>query len=239
LIRFYESRDTQVVILSEYGIVPVDTPVHVNRALREAGLLQVREEFGLELLDPGASDAFAVADHQVAHVYVNDPSKRNLVREVLERISALDILLDEQGKRDYGINHPRAGEFVAIARENAWFTYYYWLDDRKAPDFARTVDIHRKPGYDPVELFLDPSIKLPKLKIGYKLLKRKLGFRDLLDVIPLDASLVKGSHGRIDNARARGPIFIGNAQEDVIAATEVCGEILMHLGLELRLCCND
>ncbi|HXE10529.1 MAG TPA: alkaline phosphatase family protein, partial [Bryobacteraceae bacterium] len=232
LIRFYESRDTQVVILSEYGIMPVDTPVHINRALRGAGLLHVREELDLELLDPGASDAFAVADHQVAHVYVNDQSKRTLVREVLERLSGLDILLDDQGKRHYGINHPRAGDFVAIAKEHAWFTYYYWLDDRKAPDFARTVDIHRKPGYDPVELFLDPSIKLPRLKIGYKLLKRKFGFRNLLDVIPLDASLVKGSHGRIDNARARGPIFIGNAQTDVIMATDVCGEILTHLGLE-------
>jgi predicted AlkP superfamily pyrophosphatase or phosphodiesterase len=231
LIRFYESRDTQVLILSEYGIAPVDTPVHINRALREARLLEVREELGLELLDPGASDAFAVADHQVAHVYINDPSKRNLVRSLLERLSGLDMLLDEQGKRNFGINHPRAGDFVAVAKENAWFTYYYWLDDRKAPDFARTVDIHRKPGYDPVELFLDPSIKLPKLKIGYKLLKRKLGFRDLLDVIPLDASLVKGSHGRIDNDHARGPIFIGNAQAGVISATEVCGEILTCLGL--------
>lgn len=232
LIRFYESRDTQVVILSEYGIAPVNTPVHINRALREAGLIQVREELGLELLDAGASDAFAVADHQVAHVYVNAPSKRNQVREVLERLPGLDTLLDEKGKRDYGIDHPRAGEFVAIAKENAWFTYYYWLDDRKAPDFARTVDIHRKPGYDPVELFLDPSIKLPKLKIGCKLLKRKLGFRDLLDVIPLDASLVKGSHGRADNARSHGPLFIGNAQNGIIAATEVCGEILTHLGFE-------
>lgn len=232
LIRFYESRDTQVIVLSEYGIVPVDMPIHINRALREAGLLQVREELGLELLDAGASDAFAVADHQAAHIYVNDPSRRNLVHDVLERVPGLDILLDEQGKQDFGINHPRAGEFVAIARENAWFTYYYWLDDRKAPDFARTVDIHRKPGYDPVELFLDPSIKSPKLKIGYKLLKRKLGFRDLLDVIPLNASLVKGSHGRVDNARARGPVFIGNARNDAIAATEVCDEILAHLGLE-------
>jgi predicted AlkP superfamily pyrophosphatase or phosphodiesterase len=232
LIRFYESRDTQVVVLSEYGIVPVDTPVHINRALREAGLLQVREELGLEVLDPGASEAFAIADHQVAHVYVNDHSKRDLVRAVLERMPGLDIVLDDQGKREYGINHPRAGEFVAIAKENAWFTYFYWLDDRKAPDFARTVDIHRKPGYDPVELFLDPSIRLPKVKIGYTLLKRKLGFRDLLDVIPLDATLVKGSHGRVDNARARGPLFIGNAQNDEIAASEICGEILIHLGLE-------
>ena len=235
LIRFYESRDTQVVVLSEYGIVPVDTPVHINRALREAGLLQVREELGLEVLDSGASQAFAVADHQIAHVYVNDRSKRDLVRAVLERMPGLDIVLDDQGKREYGINHPRAGEFVAIAKENAWFTYFYWLDDRKAPDFARTVDIHRKPGYDPVELFLDPSIKLPTLKIACKLLKRKLGFRDLLDVIPLDAALVKGSHGRIDNVRARGPLFIGNAQNDEIAANEICGEILTHLGVETSL----
>jgi predicted AlkP superfamily pyrophosphatase or phosphodiesterase len=234
LIRFYESRDTQVVVLSEYGIIPVDTPVHINRALREAGLLQVREELGLEVLDSGASQAFAVADHQIAHVYVNDRSKRNLVRAVLEQMPGLDIVLDDRGKREYGINHPRAGEFVAIAKENAWFTYFYWLDDRKAPDFARTVDIHRKPGYDPVELFLDPSIKLPKLKIAGKLLKRKLGFRNLLDVIPLDASLVKGSHGRIDNAHAQRPLFIGNAQSDEIAASEICGEILTHLGFDTR-----
>ncbi len=234
LIRFYESRDTQVVVLSEYGIIPVDTPVHINRALREAGLLQVREELGFEVLDPGASEAFAVADHQVAHVYVNNHSKRNLIRAVLERMPGLDMLLDDRGKREYGINHPRAGEFLAIAKENAWFTYFYWLDDRKAPDFARTVDIHRKPGYDPVELFLDPSIKLPTLKIACKLLKRKLGFRNLLDVIPLDASLVKGSHGRIDNAHAQGPLFIGNAQNDEIAASEICGEILTHLGFDTR-----
>ena len=234
LIRFYESRDTQVVVLSEYGIIPVDTPVHINRALREAGLLQVREELGFEVLDPGASEAFAVADHQVAHVYVNNHSKRNLIRAVLERMPGLDMLLDDRGMREYGINHPRAGEFVAIAKKNAWFTYFYWLDDRKAPDFARTVDIHRKPGYDPVELFLDPSIKLPKLKIACKLLKRKLGFRNLLDVIPLDASLVKGSHGRIDNAHAQGPLFIGNAQNDEIAASEICGEILTHLGFDTR-----
>ncbi|HXR77701.1 MAG TPA: alkaline phosphatase family protein [Bryobacteraceae bacterium] len=234
LIRFYESRDTQVVVLSEYGIIPVDTPVHINRALREAGLLQVREELGFEVLDPGASEAFAVADHQVAHVYVNNHSKRNLIRAVLERMPGLDMLLDDRGMREYGINHPRAGEFVAIAKKNAWFTYFYWLDDRKAPDFARTVDIHRKPGYDPVELFLDPSIKLPTLKIACKLLKRKLGFRNLLDVIPLDASLVKGSHGRIDNAHAQGPLFIGNAQNDEIAASEICGEILTHLGFDTR-----
>jgi predicted AlkP superfamily pyrophosphatase or phosphodiesterase len=232
LIRFYEQRDTQVIVLSEYGILPVDEPVHINRVLRELGLVRVREELGLEILDPGASAAFAVADHQVAHVYVNDLSKLTLVRDALERTPGVDSVLGEEGKRHYGIEHARAGELVAIAKPNAWFTYFYWLNDREAPDFARTVDIHRKPGYDPVELFIDPCLRAPKLRVAYTLAKRQMGFRDLLDIIPLDASLVKGSHGRIDTPRARGPLFIGNAEGDDIAADEVCSEILAHVGLE-------
>jgi len=233
LIRFYESRDTQVVVLSEYGIVPVNTPVHLNRILREAGLIRVREELGLEVLDPGASAAFAVADHQVAHVYVNDSPKLSRVREALEQVPGVDIILDEQGKREYGINHPRAGDFAVIAKPNAWFTYYYWLDDRKAPDFARTVDIHRKPGYDPVELFIDPAMRLAPLKIGFKLLRRKIGFRNLLDVIPLDATLVKGSHGRIDKSPQQGPVFIANSAPGAIPAQKVCSELLNQLALKL------
>ena len=103
----------------------------------------------------------------------------------------------------------RAGDLIAVARENAWFTYYYWLDDRRAPDFARCVDIHRKPGYDPVELFLDPKLRAPKLKVAGKLLKKKLGFRMLMDVVPLDASLVKGSHGVCPHDSADWPVLIG------------------------------
>jgi len=233
LIDFYQARDVQVIVLSEYGIVPVDKPVHLNRVLREAGLLRVREELGLELLDPGASAAFAVADHQVAHVYVNDTSKRDTVRRLLEQTAGVDAVLDESGKRQLGINHARAGEFVVVARPEAWFTYYYWMEDRKAPDFARTVDIHRKPGYDPVELFVDPAIRLPVAKIASKLLVRKLGFRNLLDIIPLDASLVKGSHGRVDNAPSRSPVFIGNGSSDKIASAGVSAEILCTLGVEI------
>src|SRR6185312_1749782 len=104
--------------------------------------------------------------------------------------------------------HPRSGDLVAIANAEAWFTYYYWLEDAKAPDFARTVDIHRKPGYDPVELFLDPAIKFPILKIASKLLKKKLGFRMPMDLIPLDATLVKGSHGNPTIDPAEQPILI-------------------------------
>jgi predicted AlkP superfamily pyrophosphatase or phosphodiesterase len=233
LIDFYEARDAQVIALSEYGIVPVKQPVHLNRVLRDAGLLRIREEMGLELLDPGASAAFAVADHQVAHVYVNDLSKRDTVRHLLEQTAGIDTVLDEHSKRQLGIDHTRAGEFVVVAQPEAWFTYYYWREDKKAPDFARTVDIHRKPGYDPVELFIDPTIRLPMAKIASKLLARKLGFRNLLDIISLDASLVKGSHGRIDNPNSRSPVFIGNSHSEKIAAAEISGEILASLGMEL------
>lgn len=230
LIRFYESRDTQVLVLSEYGIVPVNRVVHINRVLRKMGLIQTRNEMGLEVFDAGASAAFAVADHQLAHVYVNDASKLSQVQSALENTEGVDLVLGDAGKQRFGINHSRAGELVVVAKPDAWFTYYYWLDDKLAPDFARTVDIHRKPGYDPVELFVDPSLRVPMLWIGYKLMKRKVGFRDLLDVIPLDASLVKGSHGRVDNIPGRGPLFIGSSTHSHLQATDVYGEILSHLG---------
>lgn len=229
LIRYYESAGVQVIVLSEYGIVSVNTPVHINRVLRKLGCIRVREELGLEILDPGASAAFAVADHQIAHIYINDHSRTGEVRRALEQTPGIDVVLDGTGKCQARLDHPRSGVLVAVAKPNAWFTYYYWLEDNKAPDFARTVDIHRKPGYDPVELFLDPAIRLPGLKVGYKLAKRKLGFRDLLDVIPLDASLVKGSHGRADNPPGLGPVLIGNASRAHLQAEEVYSEILAHL----------
>jgi len=197
LITFLQSRSVQVVLLSEYGITEVNRPVHLNRLFRDRGWIAVREELGLELLDAGASRAFAVADHQVAHIYVNDPAILPEVRTLVEKQDGVEQVLDDAGKEQLGIHHPRAGDLIAVADARSWFTYYYWLEDRRAPDFARCVDIHRKPGYDPVELFVDPALTLPKLKIAATLLRKKLGFRTLMDVIPLDASLVKGSHGRI------------------------------------------
>ncbi|RCJ18068.1 phosphodiesterase [Nostoc sp. ATCC 43529] len=236
LIEYYQARNTQVIILSEYGITPVNKAVHLNRVLRENNLIAVREELGRELLDFGASIAFAVADHQIAHVYVNDPAYISKVRSLLEATEGVAQVLDEQGKQAYHLNHPRSGELVAIASPNTWFTYYYWLDDNKAPDFARTVDIHRKPGYDPVELFLDPQIKFPQGKIALKLLKKQLGFRYLMDVIPLDASLVRGSHGHITTSTNEGPLFITHqthlVDTNIIEATDVCSLILKHLNWE-------
>jgi predicted AlkP superfamily pyrophosphatase or phosphodiesterase len=234
LIAFYEGRGASVVILSEYGIGDVSRPVHINRALREHGLVAVREELGHELLDVGASTAFAVADHQVAHVYVNNPGRMTAVRTIVESLPGVERVLEAGGKADWHIDHARSGELVAIARPDAWFTYYYWLDDARAPDFARTVEIHRKPGYDPVELFLDPAIRMPALTVGWKLARRKLGFRTLLDVIPLDASLVKGSHGRrAAPTDVDAPVFLTKRKElagsPAIRSVEVQQLLLQHL----------
>jgi predicted AlkP superfamily pyrophosphatase or phosphodiesterase len=202
LIDFYESRGVKVLLLSEYGISPVDQPIHINRLFREKGWLSIKDELGRETLDCGGSKAFAVADHQIAHIYVNDPAILPDVRALLEGTDGIDEI---RGK-----NHERAGDLIAIATPNAWFTYYYWTDDAKAPDYARTIDIHRKPGYDPCELFIDPAIPFPKARIAKFLLKKKLGIRSLLEVIPLDPSLVKGSHGRDQVPDSEKPVLIGS-----------------------------
>jgi predicted AlkP superfamily pyrophosphatase or phosphodiesterase len=234
LLDFFSKRGVQVVLLSEYGITNVDTPVHLNRIFRERGWLTVKDELGLEILDAGASKVFAVADHQVAHIYLNDASLEKSVRDVLEKTSGVEKVLGKAEKIAAGIDHSRAGDLIAVARENAWFTYYYWLDDARAPDFARTVDIHRKPGYDPVELFLDPKIPAMKLKIAWRLLQKKLGLRMLMDVIPLDATLVKGSHGRRPVDKKDWPVFITSQPEFLsakeIESTDVFQILLRHFG---------
>jgi len=208
LLDFFEKRSVQVVLLSEYGITQVNCPIHLNRLFRKEGWLEVKDELGLEILNFGASKVFAVADHQIAHIYLNDPSLETAVRTMLQAQTGVEQVLGKREKEASGINHSRAGDLVAVAAENAWFTYYYWLEDRLAPDFARTVDIHRKPGYDPVELFLDPSLKHPKLRIAMRLLQKKVGFRMLMDVIPLDPILVRGSHGRIPKDLTDYPVLI-------------------------------
>ncbi len=233
LIQHVRRDGTRVVVLSEYGIAEVSGPVHLNRALREAGLIRVRTELGLELLDAGASEAFCVADHQLAHVYVKRRERIPEVKRLLEAVPGVASVLDDEGKKQHGLDHPRSGELVALAARDRWFTYYYWLDDALAPDFARTVDIHRKPGYDPVELFLDPALRAPKLKVGWTLLKKTVGFRYLMDVIPLDASLVRGSHGRMPESRKAGPVLITSepdlVPDEAVLAADVKPLLLAHV----------
>jgi predicted AlkP superfamily pyrophosphatase or phosphodiesterase len=210
LIARLRERGRRIVVLSEYGLVDVKRPVHINRALRQAGLLAVRNELETDALDPGASAAFAVADHQLAHVYVRDPRHIERVRAVLEAVPGIADVLDRRGQAAIGLDHPRSGELVAISAADSWFTYYYWEHDARAPDFARTVDIHRKPGYDPAELLLDPSLPMPRVRIAATLAKKALGFRYLMRVIPLDASLVRGSHGRPTPSLDDGPVLISS-----------------------------
>ncbi len=221
LIETADAQGHNIIVVSEYGITPVTDAIHINRALRQAGLIQVRNEQGREQLDAGASDAFAVADHQIAHVYVNNPDRLNETRLLLEQLDGVEQVLDEAGKKSWGLDHERSGELVAVSKADRWFSYYYWLDDARAPDYARTVDIHRKPGYDPVELFIDPDIKLPTLAVGSRLVRRKLGFRTLLDVISLkDTQQVKGSHGRPTDDSDHGPLVI-SSEANLLPAGEI------------------
>ena len=224
----------EVVVLSEYGITEVDRPVHLNRVLRRAGLLEVHTQAGMEYLDPWTSAAFAVADHQVAHVYVRDEHRIDEVRAVLEATPGVEQVLDREAQAGHGLDHDRSGDLVVVADPRAWFTYYYWLDDARAPDFARGVEIHRKPGYDPAELFFDPADRTAKARAGISLVRKKLGLRYAMKVVPLDARWVKGSHGRLPEDPADAPVLItstpGRLRESV-AATEVRDLVLQASGV--------
>ena len=224
LIDGLRARGRRIIVLSEYGLTAVSRPIHINRALREAGLLAVRDELDTDALDAGASEAFAVSDHQVAHVYVRDRGRIGDVKALLEKLPGVDTVLTGADIAAAGLDHERSGELVAVSAADAWFTYYYWLDDARAPDFARTVDIHRKPGYDPAELFVDPSIPLPTLKVGYTLAKKKLGFRYLMEMIPLDASIVRGSHGRITDRPEDGPVFMSSEKNAANGVVDGVGD---------------
>ena len=227
LLDFYEHEGVRPIVLSEYGIVPVRGPVAINRELRRAGLLKVREEeHEREALDLLGSDAFAVVDHQVAHVYLA-PAARARVGEVHDLLRALDgveTVLVGEAIAAAGLAHARSGDLVAVAAPDRWFEWGHWLEDSRAPDFARCVEIFRKTGFDPCELLVDPRIAFPRLAVAWRLLRRTLGQRVLMDLIPLDGSLVGGSHGRIDVPEIDRPVLLGavpSATPEVIPATAV------------------
>ncbi len=233
LLDAARARNAQVVVLSEYGIEAATTPVFLNRLLHEQGFLRVQETSHGQLLDCGASRAFAVADHQCAHVYVRDAQDLDSVRKLLTAVPGVARVMDHAQQRELGIDHERSGELVCVAAPGCWFAYHYWLDEARRPDFAPTVDIHRKPGYDPAELFLDPKLTFPKLRIATTLARKLLGFRYLMNVIPTDSSLVRGTHGRLYDDDAAGPVFVCSDRRlarDRVAATDVKALCLSLLG---------
>ena len=231
LLAAADANGTETMVVSEYAIEDVNEPVYLNRILCKAGLLEVRDEPTGERLDPFASRAFAVVDHQVAHIYARDAAAREEARVLLERVPGVDTI----GAPDADLDHARAGDLIAVAKEGAWFAYPYWLDDERAPDFARTVAIFDKPGYDPCELFLDPELAFPMVRVARRVAQKKLGMRYLMDVIPLDASLVKGSHGRLPSSPERGPVFLSTLPSDgdagTIPMTSVKARMLRAMGL--------
>ena len=222
LIEYFEQRGITPLVLSEYGISKVDKAIFPNRMFRHQGWLSIKQEFGGETLDCGGSRAFALTDHQMAHIYLNqkDGEHRRKVRSCLEAMDGVARVLEGEELERAGLQNPRSGDLVALAEENAWFAYYHWEEDEKAPEFARCIDIHRKYGYDPAELFLDPNLSLPKLRVLQKLLAKKMGFRTHMDLIPLDAGLVQGSHGVIPADSLDWPVLLapdGMAGEEIEA----------------------
>jgi predicted AlkP superfamily pyrophosphatase or phosphodiesterase len=214
LLAVARAQGREVIVVSEYGIEPVSRDVALNRVLRERGFLRVQRVLDRwELLDAGASRAFAVADHQVAHVYVRDAKDVAEVRDLIAKVPGVERVLDEEGKKKLGLDHARAGELVAIADRGAWFSYYYWLDDAAKPDFAATVDIFRKPGYDPAELFLAPGAGT-KLRLAARMAQKALGLRAVLDVIPTTGELVRGSHGRAPSSDGTGACWVSSSRRD-------------------------
>ncbi len=234
LIDHAEATGQRVIVVSEYGITKATDAIHINRALRRAGLLAWRMELGREMIDLGQCAAFALSDHQIAHVYVNDQDRLHEVRALIEGLDGVEAVWGAEEKAANGLDHERSGDLVAIAQADRWFSYYYWEDDSIAPDYARTVDIHQKPGYDPVELFLDPELRFPKAAAAWKLARRKMGFRGLMDVIsPSATHLVKGTHGRITDDPDMGPLVIssegGMLPQGPVEATDFKRLVLQHV----------
>ncbi len=232
LIDHARAVGAEVMILSEYGIEEVTRPIFINRFLHERGLLRVQETSHGQLLDAGASKAFAVADHQIAHLYLGAGASIADIKALVSGLEGVAEVLDREEQARLHIDHERSGDLLCIAAPGTWFAYHYWLEESRRPDFANTVDIHRKPGYDPTELFLDPGISFPKLRIVKNLLKKKLGFRYLMDVIGTDPGLVRGSHGRLLEDPQAGPLFISSskrAESGSVHASEVSARILAAL----------
>ena len=229
-----EKLGAKVLVVSEYGHCTVDHPIEINRHLRNAGLLVVRDgPFG-EILETFESRAFAVVDHQMAHVYVRQPEDVSRVVDVVGQIPGVDRVIAGEERAEIGLDHERSGEVIALSNTKSWFAYPYWLEDARAPDFARTVDIHRKPGFDPCELFFDPKLWWPMGRAIRRLIQKKLGFRSRFDVVPLDASIVKGCHGLHATENADRAIMIGTGDlppKETLEMTEVRDLVLRELDL--------
>lgn len=217
LIDASRRLDVEIAVVSDYAFEPVSRPVFLNSILREAGLITVERALNGELLEPGASKAFAVCDQQIAHIYVHAESDIPKVKQLLDAVDGVDLVVGRETLAEWGLDHPRSGELLAIAEPDCWFAYPYWLDDSQAPDFAGCVAIHAKPGWDPAELFLAPGLG-GKLHLAKRILQSKLGIRAPFDVVSTDPTMVGGAHGRIPVDDSTRPVLITSWPRDDVSA---------------------
>ncbi|MEM8864424.1 MAG: alkaline phosphatase family protein [Planctomycetota bacterium] len=209
------------LVASEYVITPVDHVTYPNRLLREAGLLQLTtDDDGREVIDFANTPAWAMADHQLSHIFVKDRAQATIGRVVdtFRNTPGIAEVLTADEQQKYEINHTRTGDVVLVSEPESWQAYYWWTDDAAAPKFARTVDIHRKPGYDPVEMHFDPTA----MKAG-------------LGPTPLDATLVRGSHGAPTRHESQRGIMLSSQRgvfvEQTLADVDVCEMVLRQFGV--------
>ena len=209
------------MVASEYAITSVSHVAYPNRLLRDAGLLRVtHDEANGELIDFKASDAWALCDHQHAHLFVRDRNKAVIsqVTELFKNVEGVSEVWDQEEQRRHGLWHERSGDVVLNSEPHSWFAYYYWLDEAQAPAFARKVDIHRKPGYDPVEMFWDGALA-----------------SEFGSGVPLDAGLIRGSHGAPSRSEDQQGVMLtsqpGVIAERAMADVDVFGLVLSQFGV--------
>lgn len=201
---------TEFIIISEYAFNDVSGAIPLNVKLREAGLLDIRTIGEKEYIDFELSRAFAMVDHQVAHIYVKDDFIDKTYK-VLKNIPGVEKILTKKEQKELKIDNQRSGELIAISTKDKWFSYYWWYDIQKAPPFAGTVDIHRKPGYDPLELFFDRE----------------------KNSIPFDTNLIKGSHGTPANLETGDGLacYVSNHKSGLTKNSSIvkCVDIASHI----------
>jgi len=175
LERTAAMKNYEVLVFGDYAMEQVTGPaIFPNRALARAGLFRTRTVKGMLYPDFFTSKAFAMVDHQVAHVYAVDDDSAARAREVLSELDGLDRIMDVEAQKERGVAHPNSGALVLEAARGRWFAYPWFHDKSEAPDFASHVDIHNKPGFDPCELFFG----WPPLSVS------------------MDTGRVRGTHGR-------------------------------------------
>jgi predicted AlkP superfamily pyrophosphatase or phosphodiesterase len=207
----YGSSAPLWLVASEYAITPVDQVLYPNRILRDAGLLAVRDSDAGAVIDYAASKAWAMVDHQFSHVFVRDADAETIKRtaELLRGQAGVAEVFEPRSAPQHDLAHANSGELVVVSEPTSWQAYYWWPDDAEAPSFARSVDIHRKPGYDPVELFFDPATK----------------------GIPLNAALVKGSHGAPAVDPSQRGVLLSSARGVFVEGPDVADIVLRQFGI--------